>query len=136
MPVSASSPSPSRKGSYGPIRTPTLLFVGLAGDVIAARELARLLLGGLSATFPPSGLSQLILTAACLHVQGRMAPEPSLEGVVLLLTELAIDPFGRDAFGGSPMQFVQYVAAELKDATPTARVAAIALAVRAASPGI
>jgi hypothetical protein len=111
------------------------LFVGLAGDVIAARALARLLLGRLSATITPSGLSQLILTAACLHVQSRMGPEPSLEGVVLLLTELAIDRRGEDVFWTSPMQLVQYVAAELEDVTPAARAAAFDLATRAAAPG-
>jgi hypothetical protein len=134
--VSSSTPSPSRRESYGSIRPTIPTFVGLAGDVVAARSLACALLGSHSVSTPPSSLAQLLLTAACLHVQGRMGPEPSLEGVVLLLSELTFDGCGKGGFGSSPMQFLQYVAAELKDATPAARVAAIALAARAASPGI
>jgi hypothetical protein len=111
------------------------LFAGLAGDVIAARALARALLGRLSGSIAPAGLAQLVLTAACLQVQGRMEPEPSLDGVVLLLTGPALDAGGKGGFGSSPMQFLQYVAAELKDATPAARDAAVALAARAAASG-
>jgi len=135
MPVSASTSSPSRTGSYNSNRPSSLLFVGLAGDVIAARALARALLGRLSGSIAPAGLAQLVLTAACLQVQGRMEPEPSLDGVVLLLTGPALDAGGKGGFGSSPMQFLQYVAAELKDATPAARDAAVALAARAAASG-
>jgi hypothetical protein len=113
-----------------------VLFEGHAGDVIAARALALLLLGRLGTTIPPTSLARLLLTAACLHIQGRMGPEPSLEGVVLLLTELAIDRSEKDVFGTSPIQFVQYVAAELKDVAPAARAAAFSLAIRAAAPGL
>jgi len=135
MPVSASTSSPSRTESYGPDRPTSLLFVGLAGDVVAARSLARALLVRLGGSIAPAGLAQLVLTAACLQVQGRMEPEPSLDGVVLLLTGPALDAGGKGGFGSSPMQFLQYVAAELKDATPAARDAAVALAARAAASG-
>jgi hypothetical protein len=135
MPVSASTSSPSRTESYNSNRPSSLLFAGLAGDVIAARALARALLGRLSGSIAPAGLAQLVLTAACLQVQGRMEPEPSLDGVVLLLTGPALDAGGKGGFGSSPMQFLQYVAAELKDATPAARDAAVALAAHAAASG-
>jgi hypothetical protein len=133
--VSASTSSPSRTESYNSNRPSSLLFAGLAGDVIAARALARALLGRLSGSIAPAGLAQLVLTAACLQVQGRMEPEPSLDGVVLLLTGPALDAGGKGGFGSSPMQFLQYVAAELKDATPAARDAAVALAAHAAASG-
>ena len=133
--MSSSISSPSRNGFFGSNGSWDPLFVGHAGDVIAARALALGLLGRLGFAVLPTSLAQLILTAACLHVQGRMEPEPSLEGVVSLLTELAIDNCGKDVFGTSPMQFVQYVAAELRDVTPAARAAAFNLATRAAAPG-
>jgi hypothetical protein len=117
MPVSASTSSPSRTESYNSNRPSSLLFAGLAGDVIAARALARALLGRLSGSIAPAGLAQLVLTAACLQVQG------------------ALDAGGKGGFGSSPMQFLQYVAAELKDATPAARDAAVALAAHAAASG-
>jgi len=122
MPVSASTSSPSRTESYNSNRP-------------SSRALARALLGRLSGSIAPAGLAQLVLTAACLQVQGRMEPEPSLDGVVLLLTGPALDAGGKGGFGSSPMQFLQYVAAELKDATPAARDAAVALAARAAASG-
>jgi len=93
------------------------LLPGAAGDVVAARNIARRLLrpaNGPAAIVAEPGLATLVLTAACLHCTQCSDEEASQTDLATYLAQLvqqrAIDP----AMMRSPLQFVRYAAAELQ----------------------
>src|SRR5271154_6299265 len=84
-----------------------VLLACAAGDVMAVRSFAETLLRSQDLRDPAFRDARLIMTAACLQLQSRAAPAPT---VVDLLHVLASFESGLDAgsiLGASPMQFVQ-----------------------------
>ena len=104
---------------------------GHSGDVGAARAFALGLLSEVEAA--PSVLhpSGLLLTAACLHLQGRIGCPPTASDMVDLLETLA--ETGVEIFGRSSMQLVQFAAAELSDLSPSVRADVVGACLRAIS---
>jgi hypothetical protein len=103
------------------------------GDVVATREWARTLLTPLPALPDLAAQARLVLTAASLLLQARIGPDPTLCDLRCLLSGLASGALDCTLLAVSPIQFVQYVAAELADARDGAFDAAFDLAVRAVS---
>lgn len=62
--------------------------------------------------------ARLILTAACLHLQADVAVRPSLSGLLTLLRSFAAGQQSTVLWASSPMQFLQYAAAELAALDP------------------
>jgi hypothetical protein len=105
-----------------------------SGDVRAARRGARQLLGTVAQPHESPGdfaLATLVLTAAGLHLEARIGPEPTLADLRGLLRKLAAGPDAWAELASSPIQFVQYAAAEFTDAVPAAFVRGISLAIEA-----
>lgn len=98
-----------------------------SGDLIAARRCAKALLHGADA--PPSirGAALLLLTATCVYLHGRTGPDPRLPDLLRMLKQLRPGLPGQALFAASPVQFLQYVAAELADGVDAG---AIDLAIR------
>lgn len=121
-------------GDNGSADLSSPLFHG--GDVLAARAYAHALLSGPPA--PPAliGQARLILTAACLHVQSRIGPDPTLRDLRELLLRLGAGRAAWAPLAASPIQFVQYAAAEFADASDGALTAAIGAAVRALNASV
>jgi hypothetical protein len=86
-----------------------------AGDVIEARALACALLSEQTG-LPPDNptLAILVLTAACLHVHARAVLEVGLRDVASFLRQMIVDDPPARHLATSPMQFVQFAAAELR----------------------
>lgn len=99
-------------------------------DVLAARTCAQLLLVGSQASAGDLSQARLLLTAAFLHINARIGPDPTVADLQGLLVSLGAGAGARDALSASPIQFVRYAAAELAD-SDVALVATIDLAVRA-----
>ena len=98
------------------------------GDVTAARRCAKALLSGVDAPAPMLGGALLMLTATCVYLHGQTGPDPGLSDIVRTLSQLGPGLPGQALFAASPMQFLQYVAAELADG---AAGGAVDLAIRA-----
>jgi len=108
-----------------------VLLACAAGDVMAVRSFAETLLRSQDLRDPAFRDARLIMTAACLQLQSRAAPAPT---VVDLLHVLASFESGLDAgsiLGASPMQFVQYAAAEIDALNPACRRDALNICTRA-----
>lgn len=106
-----------------------------SGDVRAARRAARRLLEAVAEPHASPGdfaLATVLLTAAGLHLEARIGPEPTLADLRGLLRDLAAGPDAWAGLASSPIQFVQYAAAEFTEAVPAAFVRAISLAIEAA----
>jgi hypothetical protein len=101
---------------------------GSCGDVIAARHCAKALLAGVDAPAPTLGGALLVLTATCVYLHGQTGPDPGPSEIVQTLSQLGPGLPGQALFAASPMQFLQYVAAELTDG---AAAGAVDLAIRA-----
>jgi hypothetical protein len=101
------------------------------GDVLAARACARQIL--LSVGGEPDLLreAQLLLTAACLHLQGQIGGRLSCEALLAILRRLGGQGGAAAGLTKSPLQFVRYVAAEVLDREPARLAATLDLAVRA-----
>ena len=101
------------------------------GDILAARLIARRILSPTLADLPVHRLAQVVLTAACLHIQTPVGPDPTFDDLESLLEMLAaLHPAAIAGLAGSPMAFVRYLAAELSDSTD-AYVDALNLATQA-----
>jgi hypothetical protein len=100
-----------------------------AGDVLAARQLAKRLLEAATAPCETTVMAQLILTAACLHISSPVDADPTLEQLSDCLSGIAVDP--NATLGKSRLQFVQYVALEIAELDPGAVSPALLLAARA-----
>lgn len=93
------------------------LLPGAAGDVIAARYIARRLLwpaDGPAAIVAQPGLATLVLTAACLHCTQCSDDEASQTDLAAYLAQLVQQHAVDTAMMRSPLQFVRYAAAELQ----------------------
>ena len=102
------------------------------GDVVAARACARAMLDGVDALPDPRRRDALLLlTAAALHVQGRVDREPTLHDVA----DLIDDPAFADILSRSPHAFHHYVAAELKEWGPLVFAPAARLALATIGAG-
>ncbi len=101
------------------------------GDVLAARACACSLLAHSPAPPALTGQARLILTAACLHIQAGIGPDPTVGELRDLLLALGSGATAWMALASSPIQFVQYVAAEFADSADGSLRSAIGLAVRA-----
>jgi hypothetical protein len=89
-----------------------------AGDVVAARAVAEKLLWTRD---PKSSLlfhARLIMTAACLQLQCRSDRAPSISDLLDLLTSIDLGIGLQSLLSDSPMQFLQFVAAELDALEP------------------
>lgn len=88
---------------------------------MAARRCAVEILSGVSATGWPRCGALLILTAACLHLGSRIGPQPTLADVQVFLRTLATPPCPAwRLLADSPLQFLQFVAAEFESCVGTA----------------
>jgi len=105
-------------------------FASSGGDILAARACAAALLARSPAPPALTGQARLILTAACLHVQARIGPDPTVGELRELLVALSSGATAWSALASSPIQFVQYAAAEFGDAADGA-LSAINLAIQA-----
>ena len=100
-----------------------------AGDVLAARQLARCILEAATAPCETTVMAQLILTAACLHISSPVDADPTLEQLSDCLSGIAVDPHA--VLGKSRLQFVQYVALEIAERATGAVSPALLLAAQA-----
>jgi hypothetical protein len=102
------------------------------GDVRAARACAKALLNEVDAPAPVLSGALLMLTATLVHLHAQTGPDPSLQDIAETLAQLGPGLPGQALFAASPMQFLQYVAAELADGAATG---AVDLAIRAIRSG-
>jgi hypothetical protein len=94
------------------------------GDVVAARLWAKPLLAVVTATSVAARDAELILIAAGLHVSSGVGPS-GLHDVLRFVETLNPGSEGQTELSRSPMQFVQFVAAEVADMDPASLAAAI-----------
>jgi hypothetical protein len=93
-----------------------LLPTGPAGDVVAARVLARELIGSAMGSCPDMVdpvLATLVLSAACLHT-AAVVGDVRRTDLVRFLISIMDDGGPGPALFHSPMQFVRYAALELQ----------------------
>jgi hypothetical protein len=97
------------------------LALGAAGDVLAARRVAREFL----ATAPPglanSTLAVLVLAGACLHAASLALGEPSILDLASVLRDLVSDQAPVRPMLTSRIQFSTYAATELRMLTPASQ---------------
>jgi hypothetical protein len=94
------------------------LALGAAGDVLAARRVAREFLAGAPQGLANSTLAVLILAGACLHTASLALGEPSIHDLVSVLKDLIPDQSPLRPMLTSRIQFSTYAAAELRMLTP------------------
>lgn len=107
------------------------LPLGPAGDVLAAHELATCLLGSFGAPALVTRDARLLLTASVLHLQSRAVRPPAVRDLLELLVCFGSGVGAAQAFAASPMQFLQFAAAEFEMLDPPDRLAALRLSLRA-----
>ncbi len=56
-----------------------------------------------------------MLTATCVYLHGQTGPDPGFADILQMLKQLRPGLPGQALLAASPMQFLQYVAAELAD---------------------
>jgi hypothetical protein len=103
-----------------------LLALGAAGDVIAARRLARAFLASGRAAPQDTTLALLVLTAACLDVHARSGEEINPRAVAAYLRRMASEKPPAASLAESPMQFARYAAAEFRSRPVSRRTALVA----------
>ena len=113
----------------GPISGPGLPL-SPAGDVLTAHELATCLLGPLGAPAAARD-ARLLLTASVLHLQSRPGRPPAVRDLLELLVGFASGVCAAQVFAASPMQFLQFAAAEIELLDAPDRLAALQLGLRA-----
>ena len=86
-----------------------------AGDVLAARRRAKAYLTMVAAPPAIRRDALLLLTAALLVLESRVAPAPRPDDVFAFIADAADGGPCRGQLSASAMQFVQYVGAELAD---------------------
>jgi hypothetical protein len=82
------------------------------GDVVAVRAFAHAMLEGQNQTGPALRDARLVMTAACLLLQSRTSCAPNVEDLLELLYGFASAVEVEAVLGSSPMQFLQFAAAE------------------------
>jgi hypothetical protein len=97
------------------------------GDVCTARDFAEHLLADIALPIQARRESRLILTAACLRLHSRLGPLPTVGDLLRLLSQVANCPSAASPFAGSPMQFLQFVDAELASLAPAEIAPAVEL---------
>jgi hypothetical protein len=102
-----------------------------AGDVLAVRAFAETLLRTQDLSDPAYRDARLIMTAACLQLQSRAARAPTTADLRELLVNLETSADFRSILGASPMQFLQFAAAEIDALDPAVREDALSLCLRA-----
>jgi hypothetical protein len=102
-----------------------------AGDVLAVRAFAETLLRTQGLSDPAYRDARLIMTAACLQLQSRPAQPPTIADLLALLANFESSVAFRAALGNSPMQFLQFAAAEIDALDPAVRRDALSLCLRA-----
>jgi hypothetical protein len=106
-----------------------------AGDVLAVRAFAETLLRTQNLSDPAYRDARLIMTAACLQLQSRAAQAPTATDLRELLVNLETSADFRSVLGASPMQFLQFAAAEVDALEPTLRRNALDICLRACRGG-
>jgi hypothetical protein len=94
------------------------LALGAAGDVLAARRVAREFLANAPQGLANSALAALILAGACLHADSLSPGEPSIRELASVLRDLVSDQVPLRPMLTSRIQFSAYAAAELRLLTP------------------
>jgi hypothetical protein len=102
-----------------------------AGDVLAARGCAEALLKAQGVSDPFYRDARLIMTAVCLQLQSGQSRSPTLSALAALLTDLVAANDGHFRLRSSPMQFLQFAAAEIDSLAPEVRRRALGLCRRA-----
>ena len=97
------------------------LALGAAGDVLAARRLAREFLSQGPPGLANSTLAALILAGACLHAASLALGEPSILDLASVLRDLIPDQTPLRPMFASRIQFATYAAAELRLLTPASQ---------------
>lgn len=101
------------------------LALGAAGDVLAARRLAREFLSQGPPGLANSTLAVLILAGACLHAASLALGEPSILDLASVLRDLMPDQAPLRPMLTSRIQFSTYAVAELRMLTPSSQSALI-----------
>jgi len=101
--------------------------------VLAARDFAEGLLEELGVASSERREPRLLLTAACLSLQARTWSRPSHRDLLDLLVGFCSGVDAAAVFGASPMQFLQFAAAEISCLDPPSRLEVLKLSVRAAA---
>ena len=94
------------------------MALGAAGDVLAARRVAREFLANAPQGLANSTLAALILAGACLHAASLALGEPSIFDLASVLRDLIPDQAPLRPMLTSRIQFSAYAAAELRLLTP------------------
>ena len=94
------------------------LALGAAGDVLAARRVAREFLANAPPGLANSTLAVLVLAGACLHAASLALGEPSILDLASVLRDLIPDQAPLRPMFASRIQFSTYAAAELRTLTP------------------
>jgi hypothetical protein len=94
------------------------LALGAAGDVLAARRVAREFLANAPQSLASSTLAVLILAGACLHADSLALGEPGVWELAAVLRDLVSDQASLRPMLTSRIQFSAYAAAELRLLTP------------------
>ncbi len=94
------------------------LALGAAGDVLAARRVAREFLANAPPGLANSTLAVLVLAGACLHAASLALGEPSILDLASVLRDLIPDQVPLRPMFTSRIQFSTYAAAELRMLTP------------------
>ena len=94
------------------------LALGAAGDVLAARRVAREFLANAPQGLANSTLAALILAGACLHADSLTLGEPGVRELASVLRDLVSDQAPLRPMHTSRIQFSAYAAAELRMLSP------------------
>ena len=97
------------------------LALGAAGDVLAARRVARAFLANAPPGLASSTLAVLILAGACLHADSLALGEPGIRELASVLRDLVSDQPPPRPMLASRNQFSAYAAAELRLLTPSSQ---------------
>jgi len=97
------------------------LALGAAGDVLAARRVAREFLANAPPGLANSTLAVLVLAGACLHAASLALGEPSILDLASVLRDLVSDQVPLRPMLTSRIQFSTYAAAELRMLTPASQ---------------
>jgi hypothetical protein len=97
------------------------LALGAAGDVLAARRVAREFLVNAPPGLANSTLAALVLAGACLHAASLALGEPSILDLASVLRDLIPDQAPLRPMFASRIQFSTYAAAELRMLTPASQ---------------
>jgi hypothetical protein len=101
------------------------LALGAAGDVLAARRVAREFLANAPQGLANPTLAVLILAGACLHAASLALGEPSILDLASVLRDLVSDQAALRPMLTSRIQFSTYAAAELQVLAPESQSALI-----------